>query len=183
MKKYIFVIFLISLAFVQCNKKEEQILAPDHELPPATTIGASKIGCLVNGKPWRPQPFLCGFCFYGFLEIIYDRNRNVLTFHTEGIDKLNKMDNTIHFTIDSPKLGNNIINYSESIFYNSLKEQNGSYYELHTAKPHNLVLTKVDSVNRIISGTFEFTGINKKLKDTVSVTYGRFDGGRYTTGF
>ena len=185
MKKYFYLILSLFFLIVQC-KKTEQNLPIDYELPPATTQGTDKIGCLVNGKAWIPKPFLCVACT-NFLDIKISKQRDEFKLYTTNYNFEKKIDQSISIEVKSPRLGNNIImpnslNFYDANIYRDLNILAG-FYDLDTTQPRNLILTRIDSTNRIISGTFEFVAIDKKLKDTVRITHGRFDGGKYTTAF
>ena len=51
----------------------------------------------------------------------------------------------------------------------------GCTYKIDTTKSHILNLLEIDTVNEIVSGTFEFSMISEDFLDTINVTDGRFD--------
>ena len=75
MKKIILILF--SFLLVSCSKDNpfETPTTPD-QLPPATTVGANTVGCLVNGEvflPHKNNPFGSSptTCFYQFVNGAY----------------------------------------------------------------------------------------------------------------
>ena len=53
--------------------------------------------------------------------------------------------------------------------------ENGLRYDATDNNSGELKINKFDSVNRIISGTFFFTGTDNSNGQTVNITEGRFD--------
>ena len=51
---------------------------------------------------------------------------------------------------------------------------NYKVYQLDSNQIHFVKLNKIDTVNKIIAGEFEFMAVNGK-KDTIRITKGRFD--------
>ena len=182
-RKYIFLIFSLFFLLTGC-KKEKVLVLPDHELPAATTSGKNKVGCLINGKTWIPK---LAFCFWWncpeYFRASIDFKAHTFRLHFQDTEASKTQENEIEFTVNDPKIGRNLINYNEEIFQDRLIGTSGAYYELDTTQTRHLILTKIDTTQRILSGTFEFTVINKKLKDTLNITYGRFDAGIYYTTF
>ena len=70
--KYIF-LFVLPILFVllSCNKDDDRPTDPVDLLPPATQVGANKVGCLVNGEAFLPKGGgLSGNynCYYQFVD-------------------------------------------------------------------------------------------------------------------
>ena len=63
-------------------------------------------------------------------------------------------------------------NIADSLFISYL-DSSGFYYRLHNSG--EVELNKLDTVNGIISGTFQFTLFNNATGDSLMVTDGRFD--------
>jgi hypothetical protein len=59
MKNYIKYL-LITIAFIACNN-DDKTSNPIDQLPPATQVGANKIGCLVNGVPFTDSGLMNNF--------------------------------------------------------------------------------------------------------------------------
>ena len=168
MKKYL--IFLIPFLFLmaQCHKTP----TPEPDLPPATQEGKGTIGCYVNGKPWVPKPYIAiGVPHY--LEVVFDETRN----NYFGLSAIKDGTFTEYLTINvfNAKIGdNNIVTRNIESFYNSNKGNGCAEFYLDTTKIRTMTITKLDKANKIISGAFELTAINK-CKDTLIITKGRFD--------
>ncbi len=176
MKKAIFTFlaFILLLSF-SCKKKNIFNPEPPDELPPATMTGANTFGCLVNGEVWRP-----------YVEDPYFLETTIFAKHDRGwvgCDQLlvsgklkTSSENEVHqdmkMNIWCPILGENKITYSKRSF----RDFNGcGEYHLDTLSPHILIITKLDTINNIASGTFEFTVISDECQDTLRITEGRFD--------
>jgi hypothetical protein len=158
--------------FSRCKKDKTE----EAQLPPETTTGAMTFGCKVNGKVFVPKdgrgkPGL-------FVQYV-----NLGTGPGGGwflnISAINWMPSTpegVNINTDS-------LIVSEGVTY-SLKYRKkgfvGAFYEngpQYDAKDNSgeLKVKKFDNVNRIISGTFFFTGTDNSNGQTVSITDGRFD--------
>ncbi len=137
--------------------------------------GANTFGCLVNGEVWRPYIENGNFwdspiyakhdrgwvgCDQLFVSGTRDLSTNEIIFQSMSVN------------VWCPKLGDNEISFSKGRFRD--QEGCGRYY-LDTLSPHTLIVTKLDIVNNIASGTFEFTAINDGCQDTLRITEGRFD--------
>ncbi|MFN3908227.1 MAG: hypothetical protein ACK4JX_04270 [Flavobacterium sp.] len=69
--KHLFLL-LLTLSLSCCSKDDDQPKNPVDQLPPATQVGANKVGCLVNGEVFLPKgsnpfgpPLIT--CFYQFV--------------------------------------------------------------------------------------------------------------------
>ncbi len=74
------------------------------------------------------------------------------------------------------------LNFNTGISPDALAPYNyGHYYDgsnrYVTDSQHTgtVTITRADTVNKIIAGTFEFTGYDPKTKQTISISEGRFD--------
>lgn len=152
---------------MQC-KKEREI----DKLPSATTTGNGAFGCLINGRAWPvDEPGDHGyFLFYnsGKLDLTYTvYSPNGLTLD-EGITISTKAINKpgVHWI---PFKDDNVftILYREELFLStSPVNKNGFAY---------MNIARLDSVNRIVSGTFSFSLYNYWGTKKISVDEGRFD--------
>lgn len=152
---------------IQCKKERTEL----DMLPPVTTYGAGTFGCLINGRAWPVyekgnQNY---FLFYhaGRLDLMYtvyavdgsDYERIVIS-----SDKVNKPgiywiknDDNNFFTISYRHelyLSNSAINLDRYLYLN---------------------ISRLDSVNRIVSGTFSFSLYNYWGTKRIRVEEGRFD--------
>jgi hypothetical protein len=170
-------LFVTVFTFSKCKKENEEA-----QLPPVTTVGAMTFGCKVDGKVFVPRdgrgkPGL--FPTYTFLGngpgggwYLNIPATNWVPAAPEGLiigtDSLLVSENTTYeFKLSDTYLrikGTASANYSNgSDVYPKLNSESGS-----------LFISKFDPVNRILSGTFSFTGTNTNGKKVI-VTDGRFD--------
>jgi hypothetical protein len=177
-------IFLLSLLLSgnSCKKNNN-----DDELPPLTFEGKNTIGCKINGEVWVPKgitnggsityPTSGGYfetAFFpgvhilietsssdGYIEL-FCRNYLGIGYLTPEKYILNKNTGDIHFGTGQ------IHNYG---YYYT----NGKAY--FTDSLHNgwIEILKSDSVNKIISGRFEFDAYNSTDGKVYKITEGRFD--------
>ena len=185
LKIYILLLALPCLA-LQCNKDKDDP-DPDNgnnnnkeQLPPATQSGENTFGCLVNGKVWRPE------------------NNNQLESSLKASFGLGRLDINAQREIPEQKVDqhlniyiyrylSNVKEYSlgrynkDSIKYlnfaNFWDDNTGCWFYTTSDKKNYLKLTRLDSVENIVSGRFEFTAVNDSCGDvdTIRVTKGRFD--------
>ena len=162
--------------FSQCKKDKNKNL----ELPPETNTGAMTFGCKVNGKVFVPQ----------------DGNGKPGLF-VQYINYGDVPDGGWHLNIPASDFQSNPIN-GVNIETDSLLLQEGINYEFKTTKGNanafyqtafdrgvlvypkldndlgSVFIKKHDKINRILSGTFSFTGTNSN-GEKVNITEGRFD--------
>jgi hypothetical protein len=178
MKKYYFILALILLSLTAC-KKDKHIngpgTPPQQQLPPITTEGKNTFGCLVNGEVWLPEvkPFQM---FVYPLTSGYEFE----LFHVAA-NKLVKNSQDEFIFADVIVLNANL-NSTGSIILNNLNNSYARYsniltgcsYEVDSIQTGTLNILKYDTINFIISGTFEFT-VGTGGCDTIKITEGRFD--------
>lgn len=183
--KKLLLLFTVFTVFVACNKDDDPVPQPTpqlteiEKLPPATQIGANKVGCLVNGKAFLPEGQLTGssnpYCgyYHDTFSLVLRKVKNndnktgngteaVAIYSSDTILEENKtyilkLDNTNHSALYD------ITNNSNFDTYETTNEVNG---ELH--------ITNLDKTNNVISGTFWFDAINPEGKK-VEIREGRFD--------
>jgi len=147
-------------------------------LPAATQTGAGTFGCLVNGQAFVPG----GSLFSGSHEqcnYIYTNGGYYFTILTTNQDYNNDVKQVVVET-DSLAISEGEIlplklfsagnaDASYSIIANNINR-----YETNNSTAGQLIITKFDQSNQIVSGTFYFNSIGV-AGDTVKVTDGRFD--------
>ena len=183
MKKnlHIFSIFLtIILIGCQCKKA---IVEP--QLPAITQIGINTFGCKVNGKVWITY-WPCTRLVAGSTELNYI---------IEPINVAHSL--PISFSLNAGNINdgeslflfyNTSVNINSTInIYDSLKIHyfgpGGFDYMNYPAQPGDtsdryFQITKLDTVNKVVSGVFAFTlytPVANNTIDSVIVTEGRFD--------
>ncbi|HLX90848.1 MAG TPA: hypothetical protein VKR32_04160 [Puia sp.] len=188
MKKYIgFIAALLSMILVTCSKSGT---AP--VLPPITQTGANTFGCKINGQVWVPN-FPCYYASTGGTQLAYN---------ISSVDSGSVL--PIYFAIlagnfNGYKYGqsyfkiycNNISgpvaylrglgNVADSLYleFDATIDANGDFLQYGPAGNSAVFqITKLDTVNGIVSGIFNFnvyaSGINGGV-DSLSITEGRFD--------
>jgi hypothetical protein len=158
------------LMATSCHKTPDP--NPEPDLPPETQTGAGTIGCYINGKPWWPKPYV-SIGIPQFLEVVFDESRD--NFFGLNARKDASFSEHLNIYVVNASLGSNImVSRNSDSFYNSKNKNNCELSYLDTTKTRILVITKLDKINRIISGFFEFTAVNN-CKDTLRFTQGRFD--------
>jgi hypothetical protein len=171
MKKLIlFILLLLSLYEIKCNKDG----TPIESLPPITTNGANTFGCKVDGKVWLP--------YGGFnLKAITVNGGIIATSSAIQIFTCNRKNGAMS---DLDITLNNVFDTGTYKIYNKLDEGllysdgNSSYEPFDT---FGIVhISRCDTVQKIISGTFSFTATDKMggspdSNKTVKITDGRFD--------
>jgi hypothetical protein len=177
------------LALLAGCKKEDQIPYPLSELPPATQTGARTFGCLINGKPWvaivKPaHPWLSPLrSTYDEEHYGLDYNRRLTLSALRVISSYDWNNDSIYSSIGfniNPIIGEGhydirnlqVHNLSHIVYEPGPTKR----YELDTLAPFHIHITKLDTVNKIVSGTFEMDLI--EIDDSLDVLYirhGRFD--------
>lgn len=167
------IIFLLLVTMgAGCEKEKEE-----PQLPPITQTGKDTFGCLVDGDIWLPklvlafptQPKVSAGLVreYGYRMWEIGASQGAASSFYFGIYE------------DSLKLGE--INISTDEMYGNgiglhffSKDYEGTSFDWRKGLPVQFVVTKLDTVNKIVAGTFSFDAVNMS-NDTVSITNGRFD--------
>ncbi|WP_299759021.1 DUF6252 family protein [uncultured Pontibacter sp.] len=167
---------LIFLFLLACKKDEIELL------PKATMTGADTMGAIVNSKAWvanggkgfnAPAPVEGGY--HGTYTFDSTRN-NVL------IDAYRKDKTGFQIYLRGvSKTGEYPLTSTTNLIGGELKqpENYGAYYVpgklyMTTSKSKGMVIiTRADTVNGIVSGTFSFEA--QHGQESITVSYGRFD--------
>ena len=168
---------LIGLSFlmlsISCCKKDNV----DPQLPPITQTGENTFGMLVNGELYLPSQGLFGapaiasdYTFNGKIAGTFRLSANRLPEDGGGsLDIIfhNQIFDTGYFPLveNHPRDAICYVDTVIGLCPNVLDPNNTGY--LH--------LTRLDTVNHIISGTFSFDMLRKKDSTRISITQGRFD--------
>jgi hypothetical protein len=178
MKNLIFT-FLLSFIVISCHRSSDNS-SPLEQLPAATQTGASTAGCLVNGNvliakgnfskifTWGP-PIHANYYFYGG----YNFN---LSFENQNASDLpNIFISLSNINIEEGKTYPLSLDLKdETKIYGYANFSNTSSFQTNEINKGEITITKFDTKNFIISGTFWFDGINSN-GDKVKITEGRFD--------
>lgn len=178
------------LGLTQCKKQGAE---PQEQLPEATQTGQNSAGCRVDGQLWLPRhngttisgnpipavsavwrkaptgahPLALSFSKY--IDQEHAHNQTGVFLYLPNITQPGT------FVLDqaaNPQVVNGPTAYAAFTFYRPSPDQ-----ELLSgpAAPGRLVVTRLDTVARIVSGTFEFTARQASGGPTVRVSEGRFD--------
>ncbi len=174
--KTTFFTILVFIALISCKKDVSQ-------LPDATDIGANTFGAQVNGTFWKPQGF--GIVPTSpLLEARYILNRDVIinarNFSSEPTEtefeiylKHVVAPGTYELKSNTAKYPSQTANYG---YYIKRKLTPVNEWITTTQYTGKVVITKADTLNHIVSGTFEFNAINMySAPEALTVTNGRFD--------
>ncbi len=167
MKRFFYIVIFILLT--GCESCDD-IINPKTELeklPPATQTGKSTFGCLVNGKAWVTRTSTDALSFYqsGLLQVgagadVNNKEQGMVLVVSNGVVEGSLYDLATDI--------NNLVEFS------SRNVSGICFYERQNALDGHLKITKLDQVNLIVSGLFEFTTVVSGC-DTITVTDGRFD--------
>lgn len=147
-------------------------------LPEPTQTGANTFGCKVNGEVWVPRVPLFSIYTRDIEALLAEKNHSgVGTIRCNLIDTELQIDNWFSIAFDRTNFspGSYCGDNCDATFRTTF----GKYYDFYSGDiSDNCVhLTKIDTVNNIISGTFEFTLYRDSLdkQDKIKITEGRFD--------
>lgn len=175
MKKVLFYFFMISIC--GCSCKEDPPAPVEPTLPPITQTGENTFGCYVNGELWLPKGNIqnpeLNADYYNSCVMIYAvrTGQNPLTgFHLNFGKVFRDTSFVIHNYSDS-------ISYQYFHFNRSYYAQTGPISDYHAIYINSgeLNLLRLDTINRIMAGTFHFTAVDTLTGDSVMVDNGRFD--------
>ncbi len=162
---FITIIIVCNFSLVSCEyKAPEPAYIKDTILPAITTTGTNTFGCKLNGSYWLAVPNKS-------FQANYSNGAISLRFDKSGDNKRGILIIT--------SLSNTIFNIGQYNFQHAIKgnyTENGIYRTSDTTSFGNLNILRLDTVNRIISGTFEFSPENTSINPTkVFITEGRVD--------
>ncbi len=156
-------------------------------LPPLTFEGKKTFGCKINSIPWIPRGtfYPSGFTYpvSGGYYLIFNSPLINIWMHTSDsrgyIDLFIKNNNSYNYLQPGKYLCNKKTSslppgYGEQHTY-GMYYVNGKEYITDSLHTGVIEILKSDSVNKIISGRFEFDGYNADDGKTYHITDGRFD--------
>lgn len=176
---------LVVLLTTACTKETD----PQPQLPAATQTGQNTAGCRVNGRVWLPAgDFLVSGApvraVYQRVGPTYQLTILLERLTDEAGDPLGQTAIRLSapdvpapatFTLNQPadpRLGPGNPPYAAFTYAKPSPDQ-----QLLTGPQTEgrLVITRLDTVARVVAGTFEFTGREQPAGASVQVTEGRFD--------
>lgn len=176
MKNNITLLLLLCLfTLLTASKCKKNAYNPnsDNNLPPATQIGANIFACKVNGSNWiskRSSPNL-GAGVASDTLFIYASNPETSSFYERFDIRIHNYSVLLNlFSLDD--------SLSRYVLFSTNKQCFNSAEGLGIGKGKSyngeIILTKDDKINKILSGTFWFN-IKTDYCDTLKITDGRFD--------
>jgi hypothetical protein len=181
MAKYVFVCFSSLLFLATSCPKDDKKTAPVDQLPPITQSGNNTYGFLKNGKVWLPigsaLPKMNPQYYHGLFsciahKIIYDKDKNPTVRQDFGWAIYPVRDTGIYY-VKNDYTPFDRGHYLGASYTDELIPHDYDVNDKDSLK-NWIHLTRIDSVNRIISGTFNFFFADPGF-DTVNISKGRFD--------
>ena len=164
-------LFLIAALLTLLPACEKEPLDTLDELVPATQEGANTLGCLIDGEVFynRGGGFGAQDISATLATIPYERIGVV------GKDLSNSdMPKSIRVEIRDIKEG--ISSHQLSVrAYSEGRGTTRNDYVIDIRQPSNVTVDHLDIIQRIISGTFNFTVVDTLTQDRKVITDGRFD--------
>jgi hypothetical protein len=154
-------LFFLLIFTCSCEKDKEQIIMPDE-----TSVGAHTFGCYVDNDLFiHPEKKTVGY--FGFPSLIahYYVEDNRLT-----ITVFDFYDRSIVIADSIAEVGK-----TNSIMSATYTDENNNMFTTNDDLFAEIHLTKLDTINLIVSGTFSFKAKHDKSNSIVNVTNGRFD--------
>lgn len=164
------------LALAACSKKVK-------ELPEATDNGSNTFGAKVDGQMWAPKSFglVSGAAI---LEARYSTNRDIFinarNFASSPVETEFEiyLQHVVEPGVYQLNTGTNKYPGHSASYAYFVKRNVTPLNEWITNNQYtgSVTITKSDTVNRIIAGTFQFNAINQyNTPQVLAVTEGRFD--------
>lgn len=149
-----------------CEKDNEP------QLPPITQIGKDTFGCLVNGEIWLPK----AYDLFPVKHVVLERVNDQRIWH---IGVRQGAASNFYFSINEDSLKEGKINIpvdeSNDIgIYHASQSFDNSSFRWNYNLPGELIITRLDTINKVISGTFWFDLLNSN-DEKIEIRDGRFD--------
>lgn len=165
----------MALAFTACNNNDDDnnTQNPIDQLPPATQTGENTFGCLLDGEAFIPGGGINPLdCVYQFVNGGYffglqgnkrdeDNNRITLSLSTNTLE----IDEGNTYMLFDNSIGNAYAGYSYVTLSSFTSQDNTG----------ELTITKLDTENQIVSGTFWYDVQHPLTGEIVEIREGRFD--------
>jgi hypothetical protein len=176
MMKNLILLLLTTFTLSCCNKDDNTPTNPIDQLPPATQIGANKVGCLVNGEVFLPKgsnPFGSPIvnCHYQYVNDTWNFSLGYSNNQQEHLRGINVASKGVELQQGQTYP---LVLQSNNSCYASYGRSTIPQYYTNNINIGELKITKLDQVNNIISGTFWFDAVNSN-SEKVEIREGRFD--------
>ena len=158
MKKILLLLCLLPLlSTTSCNTDDDNTPHnPIDQLPPLTTTGENTFGCLINGE---------AFIVSNTSQQVAIYQQGQLQFGGNGITMILGDPLTVETLYDLNGQAEYLVDPNPQL---------GCHYEYEDAYDGYVIFSNIDTVNYIISGTFQFSSVNDDC-ETINITNGRFD--------
>ncbi|RUT72803.1 hypothetical protein [Ancylomarina longa] len=169
-----FLLLVFIMLTANCCEKDD-----DPQLPPVTQTGENTFGCLVNGEVWIPRPNLP----YPKIQVVL--GLNVLT-NDKYLDIIAYQGAASHlgfFFCEQELKEGKTINLQrtmetkdcvDAVYMSKILDQDNITFQIDSIHTGEFLITRLDTIEKVISGTFSFDAINKNGV-IVEVRDGRFD--------
>jgi len=163
------IVILVSFISIGCCEYEPPIPT---KLPDATTTGANTFGCYIENDLYIPEHRKITFETPEPVIIEFPSNpKYFFGVYTNRI--VNKKD-----LFKDAAVRFSIVNVTDTGKFNlnyGAVEFEGNYYYTDSLNNGKIIVTYIDSIKKIISGTFNFKAKDQFSDKIVNVTNGRFD--------
>jgi len=176
--RFLILFSILILILSSCEKTYDSIT-----MPSATVTGQNTLGCFINDSIYIPY---AKFGWRRRLEFVSNYNTNDSSFQlqTLNIKHFNYL-NHVHINIGKvykvgtyPLVDAQIYTYGSPdliCYYRSNKSGICTFWLDSTLNKNQVKITNFDTVNKTISGEFNFVAVSHDSIDTVVVKNGRFD--------
>lgn len=152
-------------------------LGLNQSMPEATTTGRNTFGCKINGETWVAYTDSFGALTGGEpkLRVRYsESSKHARILANKNIRFPNCDTTRQNFILQMVNIGEGLTAQfsSDSEFTD---RHLGIRYNVDTLSANDIIITRIDTQNKILSGIFEIQLISDDGLDTVIVTDGRFD--------
>ena len=153
---------LLVTIIISCSNDDNTPKNPIDQLPPETQTGANTFGFLVNGEPINVTNTSAQTAIY---------QGGGIQFGAGGVYMV-ALD---PFTINTPYGFKDIgVSTSRAKYTKKISENTFCLYNYSDTYQGSVTFTKIDKINYIISGTFEYSTVTDDCED-IKITNGRFD--------
>ena len=166
--KKLLVLLTVALTISCCNKDDDNT----ETLPPATQTGAGTFACKVNGTSYIDTSGGYFNCFYQLVDGDYyfgisgEDENNILRVIALASNAF-EIEEGLQYTLTCDEPNNH---YGEVGFTNQLVNSNTC-----NSNYGSMIISKLDFINNIVSGTFEFDIVHPNTGETIEIREGRFD--------
>jgi hypothetical protein len=172
---------MLAVAFLLLNAASCTDEENGDKLPPETQSGNSTFGCLVNGKVWLPEGV--PFSTQRTVTWVNEKYTYLVIGANQGPSQ------SLGLVINGTEIKSNMVytlnSDSNSNSTYSYKCEKGSYcyYQSSSNYTGQLIITKFDTINKIVSGRFSFKAMFVEAQASdgicdssiINITEGRFD--------